>query len=129
MAGLGQQPDTARPLLAALLVDPAASVRARVWAMLAVCQIKDDERGLASKAVARCANATEAIVRRSAIETLGVLKVEWAVALIADHLTDHEAIPEAWFDDDATPAQAARRALASIGTPEAMRVLASSPGK
>jgi len=68
-------------------------------------------------------SAPEAVVRRSAIETLGLLNVASAVPRIAHHLTDEATIPEAWFDDTSTPAQAARRALESIGTPPALEAL------
>jgi hypothetical protein len=55
------------------------------------------------------------------------MKVDWAVAQIADHLTDHEKVDGAWFDDDSTPSEAARCALESIGTSDAVRALASYP--
>jgi len=80
---------------------------------------REDEPG----SVCRCRGVAPVI------ETLGELKVDWAVAQIADHLTDHETIDGAWFDDDSTPSEAARCALESIGTPEAVRVLASHPEK
>ena len=126
---LARKPDVARPLVAALLVDPDAPAIGRVWAMLTICLIKDDGRGLAARALVQSLNAVEGIVRRCAIEALGKLKVDWAVTQIAEHLTDHETIDGAWFDDDSTPSQAARCALESIGTPEAMRLLASYPEK
>jgi HEAT repeat protein len=127
VAALARQPDIARPLVAALLVDPDAPVVARVWAMLTICLIKDDSQGLVAKVLVQSLNAVEGIVRRCAIETLGELKVDWAVAQIAEHLNDYEAIDGAWFHDDSTPSEAARCALESIGTPEAVRVLASHP--
>ena len=129
IVGLTQQPDAARPALATLIADPDAPVIARVWAMIAICQIKDDARQLASRAIVSSLSAIEAIVRRSALETLGTLKVDWAVQQIADSLNDDEPIPEAWFDDGASPSQAARRALEAIGTPEALRILGTSSGK
>lgn len=129
VAELAREPDVARPLVAALLVDSDAPVIARVWAMLTICLIKDDSQGLAARALVQSLNAVEGIVRRCAIETLGKLKVDWAVAQIADHLTDHETIDGAWFDDDSTPSEAARCALETIGTPEAVKVLASYPEK
>lgn len=126
---LARRPDVARPLLAALLVDPDAPVIARVWAMQAICLIKDDSQALAARALVQSLKAVEGIVRRCAIETLGELKADWAVAQIAEHLTDHETIDGAWFDDDSTPSEAARGALESIGTPEAVRLLALHPEK
>ncbi|HYJ10583.1 MAG TPA: hypothetical protein VEX18_16285 [Polyangiaceae bacterium] len=45
---------------------------------------------------------------------------------IARRLSDDEEIPEAWFDDDSSPAHAARRALESIGTPAALLALSLS---
>jgi hypothetical protein len=89
VAELARKPDVARPLVAALLVEPEAPVVARVWAMLTIGVIKDDGQALAARAVAQNLNAAEGIVRRCAIETLGELKVDWAVAQIADHLNDH----------------------------------------
>jgi len=121
---LAQKPDVARPLVAALLLDPDVPVVARLWSMITICVIKDDDKATAANALVQSINAAEAIVRRCAIETLGELKIDWAVARIAEHLTDHEVV-EPWFDDDSTPSQAARRALESIGTSEAMRLLAS----
>jgi uncharacterized protein DUF6869/uncharacterized protein DUF4339 len=125
---LTRAPDVARPGVAALVVAEDAPVLARVWAMLTICLIKDDSEGLAARALVQSATAAEGIVRRCAIDTLGYLKVDWAVAAIAEHLTDHETIDGGWFDDDSTPAEAARRALESIGTPDALRALASYPG-
>ncbi len=87
--------------------------------MVALCQIGDDHEPDVSRALVHCLTDPEAIVRRSALETLGVLRVAWAVPQIAACLSDRTPIPEAWFDDDATPSQAARRALEAIGSPEA----------
>jgi hypothetical protein len=129
VAELARKPDVARPLVAALVVDPDAPVMARVWAILTICLIKDAGRGLAVRALVQSLNAVEGIVRRCAIEALGKLKVDWAVAQIGEHLTDNETIDRAWFDDDSTPAEAARCALESIGTPEAVRLLSSYPEK
>jgi len=123
IASLAQQSYAARPALAALIADPVVPVLTRVWAMIAVCHVRDDDRELTSRAIVQSLSAAEAIVRRSALETLGTLQVGWAVARIADHLNDNEPIPEAWFDDSATPSQAARRALETIGTPEALELL------
>jgi hypothetical protein len=128
VAELARKPDVARPLVVALLVDPDTPVIARVWAMLTIYLIKDDSQGMAFRALVQSLDAVEGIVRRCAIEVLGELKADRAVAQIADHLTDHETIDGAWFEDDSTPSEAARRALESIGTPEALRVLALHPG-
>jgi hypothetical protein len=46
-----------------------------------------------------------------------------AVTEIASHLSDDQPIPEAWFNDTSTPAQAARRALQAIGTSAALEAL------
>ena len=94
---LTRAPDVARPGVAALVVAEDAPVLARVWAMLTICLIKDDSEGLAARALVQSATAAEGIVRRCAIETLGCLKVDWAVAAIAEHLTDHETIDGGWF--------------------------------
>lgn len=122
---LMQNPHVARPLVVGLLSDPDAPVLGRVWAMITISLIKDDDQGLAARALVQSMNAAEGIVRSCAIEILGELKVDWAVAQIADHLSDHEVIDGSWFDDAATPSQAARLALESIGSPEAVRLLAS----
>jgi HEAT repeat protein len=122
---LTQKPDVARPLVVDLLLDPDTPVLGRVWAMITICVIKDDDQGIAARALVQSMNAAEGIVRRCAIEVLGELKADWAIAQIAEHLTDHELIDKGWFDDDSTPSQAARRALESMGTPEAASLLAS----
>jgi HEAT repeat protein len=121
-----EDPVAARPALSGVAMDPAAPMPARVWAMIAMCLIGDDDRGMLSHALSQCMSAREAILRRCAIETLGHLRVEAAVAQIARHLTDDEEIPEAWFDDESSPAEAARRALASIGTPAALSAISSA---
>jgi len=71
---LTRTPDVARPLLAALLVDPGAPVLARVWATIAILLIKDDIEGLAARALVQSMTAAEGIVRRCAIDALGTLK-------------------------------------------------------
>jgi hypothetical protein len=45
------------------------------------------------------------------------------------HLDNNEDIVWAWFDDESAPAQAAKRALEAIGTPDALAIVASSPPK
>jgi hypothetical protein len=126
---LTQKPDVARPLVVGLLLAPDTPVLARVWAMLTICLIKDDSRELAARALVEVMHAEGGIVRRCAIETLGDLEVAWAAAEIAAHLTDHEPIDGGWFDDSSTPSQAARRVLESIGTAEAVRLLAEHGGR
>lgn len=42
---------------------------------------------------------------------------------IPAHLHDHQEVPDAWFDDDCRPSQAAESALRQIGTPEAQAFL------
>jgi HEAT repeat protein len=123
IAALVRDPDGSRPVLVNIIGDPTTTVVARLWAMIAICHIGDDKDEHAARAVLGCLSANEAIVRRSAIETLGALKASSAVAPIAHHLTDEQLIPEAWFDDTSSPAQAARRALRSIGTPAALQAL------
>ena len=126
IAALVQDPNGSRPALVAVTNDPTIDVVARLWAMIAICQIGDDEHGLAARALIQNLSAPEAIIRRCAIETLGSLKVTSAIDLIAGHLTDHVAIPEAWFDDTSTPAEAAKRALEAIGTQGAIEALRSA---
>jgi len=71
----------------------------------------------------RCVDDPRVTVRRGAIEVLGHLRVEGAITRIAVHLGEHEAVEEAWFDDDSTPSQAATRALEAIGSTEALALL------
>lgn len=123
---LARQPDDARPKLAAILVDVRSGTRARIWAMIALCQVGGDAGNVAVQALVRCVDDSEAAVRRSAIDVLGHLGVASAASRIAAHLSDHEAVKEGWFDDDSTPSQAAGRALKAIGTPEALALLAES---
>jgi HEAT repeat protein len=123
VATIVQDPSGSRPALASITIDPKTQLVARLWAMIAISQIGDDEHGLAATALIQNLSAPEPIIRRCAIETLGLLKVTSAAAQIAHHLGDGAAIPEAWFNDTSTPAQAAHRALESIGTPEAWEAL------
>jgi HEAT repeat protein len=126
IADLARSPKTARPLLAAIVVDASAPIVARIWAMIGMSQVRDEDDGVVVQALVQVLDAPEVILRRCSIETLGNLKVERAVAKIAEHLTDDEAIPEAWFEDTLTPAQAARQALKTIGTPAAIAALNGS---
>jgi HEAT repeat protein len=125
VAEIVQAPDTFRSALVSITADPRSQLVARLWAMIAISQIGDDEHGLAARALIRNLSAPEPILRRSAIETLGLLRITSAVQQIAPHLCDDAAIPEAWFNDNSTPAQAAHRALESIGTPAALEALRS----
>ena len=120
-----RQPDAYRPVLATILADAQLAVRPRVWAMIAVCQSQHVAEPALLRGLLACLADAEPIVRRSAIETLEVLRVEEAVPEIAAHLSDHAPIPDAWFDDQSTPSQAAKRALESIGSAEALRLLTS----
>jgi HEAT repeat protein len=129
IADFVRRPDGLRPALAAILVDAALPLRPRVWAMIALCQMGEREDVLVSQALVDCLTDPAPIIRRSALETLGVLRVHSAVRQIAGCLADHAPIPEAWFDDDATPSQAAKRALESIASPEAKAILASTPDR
>jgi HEAT repeat protein len=126
VAAIGEsvrQPDAYRPVFAAILADVRLPVRPRVWTMIAVCQIQHVGEPAVLRGLLACLADVEPIVRRSAIETLGALRIEQAVPEIAAHLSDHAVIPEAWFDDQSTPSQAAKRALESIGSAEALRFL------
>jgi len=124
-----REPEAARPVLATIVADSALPPRPRVWAMIAICQIGSGDASEISRELVGCLTDVSPLVRRSAIETLGILRVHSAVPQIAACLTDHASIPEAWFDDDATPSQAARRALASIASPEANAFLSSIPDR
>ncbi|HEY3498218.1 MAG TPA: hypothetical protein VGK73_26150 [Polyangiaceae bacterium] len=124
---LVRQPEAARPQLAVILADLALPPRPRVWAMIAICHVGHGDAPEILRGLLDSLTDASPIVRRSAVETLGVLRVHSAVPQIAKCLMDHAPIPEAWFDDDATPAQAARRALALIASPEAKALLASIP--
>jgi HEAT repeat protein len=123
---LARQPGDARPKLAAILVDPTAGIRARIWAMIALCQVGCDAGDVAERALVRCVDDPEAVVRRSAIDVLGHLRVATAARTIAAHLDDHDHVEEAWFEDDSTPSQAAKRALRTIGSPEALALLTTA---
>lgn len=120
---LARQPNEARPKLAAILVEPESGTLARVWAMIALCQIGCDVDDVAEQALVFCVDDPVVAVRRCAIDALGHLRVEAAVTRIAGRLGDHNAVEEAWFSDDSTPSQAARRALEAIGSPEALATL------
>lgn len=124
IANLARQPDVARSLLAVSLTASGTSTLAKVWAMIALCHIRDDEAHAASTAVVQCLQDPDAVVRRSAIETLGALGASWTVTAIAAKLVDHASVPDAWFDDNSSPSQAAQRVLQSFGSPEALAALA-----
>jgi HEAT repeat protein len=121
---LVKQPEAARAALVEVLMDAATSTRTRIWAMIAVAQLDDVRDPTVSHALVHCLRFPEAVVRRSAAEMLGFMKVESAVPHIATLLTDHEPIDSAWFDDDATPSLAAVRALEAIASSEALALLA-----
>ncbi len=123
VARLAQDPEAARPALAALIADSLSKPMARVWAAIATSQILDDSNGSVAKALTIALDAHEAVVRWSALVALGSIKAESAVEKIANHLGDHEEIPEAWFEDDCKPSQAATKALEAIGTPLALSLL------
>lgn len=76
--------------------------------MIAICQIGHGDAAEILRGIVESLTDASPIVRRSAVETLGILRVHSAVPQIAKCLTDHASIPDAWFDDDSTPAQAAR---------------------
>jgi hypothetical protein len=71
-------------------------------------------------------NDQAAIVRRSAIDLLGHLKAHGATSKVAEHLNDQEPVEGAWFDDESTPGQAARRFLLTVDSPEAAGLLANA---
>lgn len=125
IAKLAKQPSDARAKLAAILLEPRSGTCARVWAMVALCTIRCDTGDVAEQALVHCVDDPDAAVRRTAIDTLGHLRLEAAASRIAAHLSDHDAV-ERWFGDDSTPSQAARRALRAIRSPEALALLGTN---
>jgi HEAT repeat protein len=123
---LTRRPDDARRELAVILSDVSIGVHARVWAMIALLRVGCEADPSVVQSLMLCIDDAAPVVRRSAIEVVGHLKVEEAVGKVADHLSDHDPIESAWFDDDSTPAQAARRSLLAIGSPEAIALLADT---
>ena len=107
----------ALPNLLAALRDPAAGVRAQVWAMIAVGvvgpAVVDDVRDVLVEKM----SDPSPTVRRASIRTLMALDDVASREAIARLLTDDTLDPSAWFDDDATVAQAARSALVALDRP------------
>jgi len=123
------EPEEARRKLVTILSDVRVDVHARIWSMIGLLMVEGETDDAAMQALIVCVDDATPVVRRSAIDLLGHLKVERAVAKIGEHLDDHEAIDSAWFDDDSTPAQAAQRALLAIGSRSARALLADNdPG-
>jgi HEAT repeat protein len=123
---LTRRPDEARRELAAILSDVSMAIHARVWAMIALLQVGCEADPSVVQSLMLCLDDPAPVVRRSAIEVVGHLKIEAAVEKVADHLSDHAPIESAWFDDESTPAQAARRSLLAIGSPDAISLLAGA---
>jgi HEAT repeat protein len=65
IARLVQDPEASRPALVAIIND-STNLVARLWGMIGICQIGDDEQGLATQALIECLSASEAVVRRTA---------------------------------------------------------------
>jgi HEAT repeat protein len=123
---LTHDPDDARQKLVAILAEPSFGVRARVWAMIALIQVGCGTDHAVMNSLILCLDDHSAVVRRSAIDLLGHLKAHGAASKIAEHLNDNEPVEGAWFDDDATPGQAARRFLLVVDSPEAAALLANA---
>ena len=107
----------ALPNLLALLQNPAAVVRAQVWAMIAIGvvgpAVVDDVRDVLAEKL----SDPSPTVRRASIRTLMALDDVASREAIARLLTDDTLDPSAWFADDATVAEAARSALAALDRP------------
>jgi hypothetical protein len=123
IAGLRENPTDSRTGLAALVVDPAASEIARVWAAIAIAQIGDDVDRCTSAALIGALASSAPAVRWSSLHALGQLHAEHAVPAIANCLHDDSEVVGAWFDDDCRVSQAAQAALREIGTSEALHAL------
>jgi HEAT repeat protein len=121
---LVERGELVRPILISVLTEPSLPVLPRVWAMIALSQGGHVDDPAVPAALVSCLTDSSALIRRSAIDMLGELRAVSAVPHLAACLADHTPIPEAWFDDTATPAQAAKRALEAIGSPEAFAALA-----
>src|SRR5262245_7364206 len=83
---LARQPSEARKQLAAVLGDPSSGTTARLWAMIALYTTGCDPGDAAERALINCVDDPEAAIRRNAISTLGLLRVETAVSRIAARL-------------------------------------------
>src|ERR1044071_1230123 len=69
IATIVQDPSGSRSALVSITIDPKTQLVARLWAMIAISPIGDDEHGLAATALIQNLSAPEPIVRRCAIET------------------------------------------------------------
>jgi HEAT repeat protein len=104
------------PLVAVLrmISHPDAEMMPRVWGMIAICHLKPSMSSEVRGALHACLRNPSATVRRVAIETLGALKDAASVPQIELLLSDDEQDRSAWFDDDVTVAQKARKVLSEL---------------
>jgi HEAT repeat protein len=102
------------PILLDILDHPDASMRSRVWTMMAIERFGPMVAEQAHSALVRCLAATCPTVRRAAIRTLGKLRDFSAIGDIAALRADTTIDPSAWFDDDCTVAQTAELTISEL---------------
>jgi HEAT repeat protein len=105
------------PNLLAVLSDPAASVLAQTWAMIAVGVVGQAATDAAREVLVGKLADPSPTIRRAAIRTLMALDDVASRDAIARLLTDETLDPSAWFDEDAVVGEAARTAIASLDRP------------
>jgi hypothetical protein len=106
--------DGAVPNLVAVLRNPAASVLAQVWTMIAVGVVGRAAIEPAREVLVDKLSDPHPTIRRSSIRTLMALDDVASRDAIAGLLTDEAVDPSAWFDSDAIVGQAARSAIDSL---------------
>src|SRR3954468_12162288 len=89
------------PNLVAVLRNPAASVLAQTWAMIAVGVVGGGATDAARDVLHEKLGDPSPTIRRAAIRTLMALDDVASRDAIAGLLTDEAVDPSAWFDEDA----------------------------
>lgn len=108
--------EDARAPLVELLLDGSAPTIARVWACIGLRDVSLDEEGIVADALLSTLRAREPALRWMALKAIAAQRLAYAVPAIRGLVNDDEVVPGAWWEDDCTPAHAARAALASLGT-------------
>lgn len=108
--------DDARVPLVKLLLDGSTATIARVWACIGLRDVSLDDEGVVADALMATLHSTEPALRWMALKAIAAQRLTHAVPAIRGLVNDDEAVPGAWWEDDCTPAHAARAALASLGT-------------
>lgn len=113
--------------LLAVVSDENANTLTRAWGLAALAEIAKDVvtiKPLLEPPIRQLLGSPKPTLRYAAIEAVRTLSDDTWVPMLADLLSDHTPVPGAWFEEDDTISKATALALESIGTPDALAVLA-----